>query len=203
MKRRGRRGTQAEERPIQEAMAALGVRVREVWVYDGFKVNASAPVRGCMGVTEGFLCADPWRQSAILAHEAGHARLRHTVKAVAVAVVLEAGLVACRVAAAPWIVLGPGPFTAGLAGVMAAEVGVWVAVAALGRSHEYAADRWAVERGGITEGVYQVHLAALHHPPTVTLWNRLLATHPTPERRAARLTRWLRGGRHTHLQGVG
>ncbi len=197
-----RRATPAEEGPILEAMAALGVRVRVVWVYDVNQVNAYSPVRGCMSVTEGYLRAAPWWQSAILAHEAGHARLRHTAKAMAVAVVLEAGWVACLGSLVSLSSVGGEIALIVLS--MVALVSPLVVIGTLGRSHEYAADRWAVEHGGITEGVYQAHLAAFyHHPPHMTLWDRLLATHPTPERRAARLTRWLRGRRHTHLQGVG
>ena len=74
-----RPATAEETRMIVAAMARHGVRVREVWVRAGDVVNAWAPVRGRMFVKAGFLRTPAWRRAAILAHEAGHVRLRHGV----------------------------------------------------------------------------------------------------------------------------
>ena len=188
-----RRATTDEEGPIREAMARHGVRVREVWVRPGEAVAAWAPVRGRMQVREGFLTAPAWRRAAILAHEAGHVRLRHVPWCVALVGVAEVALLAGRLALAPVILAGPGALLLGTAGVLLGEAGVWAGVSALARAQEFAADRWAVEHGGITGCVWLGHLALTGHPVERGWVDRLLATHPRPERRAGRVRRLLRG----------
>ena len=188
-----RRATPAEEQPILEALARYGVRVREVWVRPGGAVAAWAPVRGRMQVREGFLRAPAWRRAAILAHEAGHVRLRHLPWCVALVGAAEAALLVGRLALAPAILAGPAAFVAGMAGVLLGEVAVWGAVSAVARAQEYAADRWAIEHGGITGCVYLTHLALMGHPAERGWVDRLLATHPHPERRAERIRRMAAG----------
>ena len=187
------RAAAEDEEAIRKAMAAYGVRIRAVEVLPGPTVTAWAPVCGRMRVRAGFLTAAGWRRAAILAHEAGHVRQRHWGKVFVLFVALEAGLLVLYEAARPWMFSGPGQMVVGLLGMLAAQVGVWVGALAVGRRQEYAADRWAVERGGITGGEYRAFLEQVHRPTAATVWNRLLATHPTPEQRMARVARWLDG----------
>jgi Zn-dependent protease with chaperone function len=172
---------------VVAAMARHGVRVREVRVRPCRAVNATAPLRGRMTVTEGFLQAPRWRQAAILAHEAGHVRLRHTPRCVVLAAALEAALAAVRYALAPVVLRGPVVFAAATAAVLVGEAGVWAAVSALMRRHEVEADRWAVGPGGVAAADYVRHLALLSPRAPGRWWDRLLATHPAPQARAAAL----------------
>ena len=181
-----RRATAEETRLIVEAMARHGVAVREVWVRDGDVVNAWAPVRGRMFVKEGFLRAPAWRREAVLAHEAGHERLRHFPWALGLVAVAEAVLLAGRELLLPTFLRSPLAFALGTAGVMLGEVGVLACLFALTRRQEYAADRWALERGGIPAGMYLEHLALLHHPVARDALDRMLATHPAPALRIER-----------------
>ena len=182
-----RRATPAEEGPIRAAMAAHAVVVREVFVLPGAAAAAWAPVRGRMRVREGFLCAPAWRRAAIIAHEAGHVRLRHLPRCVALAATTEAALLAARVALAPALLSGPLAFGLGTAGILAGEVAVWASVSWLMRIQEYAADRWAVRDGGVTGGEYVEHLRQVGHPAARGPLDRLIETHPTPAQRIRRI----------------
>ena len=185
-----RPATTDEEAPIRQAMASHGVRVRAVWVRAGDVVNAWAPLRGRMFVQEGFLRAPAWRRAAILAHEAGHVRLRHVPWALGLVAVAETVLLAGRELLVPTFLRSPLSFALGTAGVMLGEVGVLAGLFALSRLQEFAADRWALRCGGIPMGAYLEHLALLHHPVARDALDRLLATHPAPALRIARCKSW-------------
>lgn len=182
-----RRADATEERSVQASMRRHGVVVRDVWVRPGVEVNAWAPLRGRMWVSEGFLTAPTWRRAAILAHEAGHARLRHVSWCLVLVVVTEAALIPARMALGTVALASPLGWGLSMALVGAAQVGVFAGLSALGRRQEFAADRWAVQHGGITVGVYRDHLALLHHPEARGLEDRALATHPSPDRRIKHL----------------
>ena len=190
-----RRATAAEERMIVAAMAAHGVSVREVWVLPGEAVGAWAPVRGRMRIREGFFAAPPRRQRAILAHEAGHVIGRHWLRCVVLASVLEGVLVAARFLLAPAILSAWWTIPLGGVGVAVSEVFVWVIVAAVGRRQEHLADRWAIEHGGISLETYAEHLAGVEHLKGMGWVDRLLASHPTPERRMRVLWGAMGGGK--------
>ncbi len=184
-----RRATESEEEGIREGLARHGVVAREVWVRPGEVVNAGAPVRGRMVVSEGFLTAPAWRQAAILAHEAGHVRLRHTPWLVGAWAAGEALQMVARLGLAPVMLGRPAALAAGIAGVLLCQAGLFVGLCAQYRRLEFAADRWAVEHGGITGGGYMEHLALLPQPVARSFQDRLLATHPSNERRIERVRR--------------
>lgn len=132
-------------------MARHGVAMREVWVRSGDVVNVWAPVRGRMFAKEGFPRAPAWRRRAILAHDAGNVRLRHVPWALGVVAVAETVLQAAREVLLPMFPRGPQAFALGGAGVMLGEVGVVADLCALTRRQQFAADRWAVQHGGVAE----------------------------------------------------
>ena len=184
-----RRATASEERSVQDGMARHGVFVRDVWVRPGEVANAWAPVRGRMWASEGFWTAPAWRQAAFLAHEAGHVRLRHVPWCMALLVVVEAAQVPGRMALGPTALASPWGWGLSMAVIFAAQAVVLAGLVALGRWQEFAADRWAVEHGGIAGGKYKEHLALLPQLVTRGFANRLLETHPSNERRIERVRR--------------
>lgn len=182
-----RSATAEEHARVVAAMARHGVRMRRVLVRPTADINATAPLWGRMAVTEGLLAAPEWRRRAVMAHEAGHVRLRHTAWCVVAAAAVEMALAAARYALAPVVLASPWAYAASMVAVGAAEAGVWAGVCAVMRHQEVAADRWAVGPGGITAAVYLRHLAALPEVEVHGLWGRMLVTHPTPVERARAL----------------
>lgn len=175
---------------VHQLSGDLGVRPPRVYVSprrgEGALVCGVLTGRQALVVQEGLLSRPDRELHAALAHELSHLR-RHHLQASTLVLLLEVTLPALLrtvLLQSPALESALGAWTAAVLLGLVLEVVVRVLGARLARAHEHHADSDAVR---LTGAALADLLVRTGRRERTDAWSRVLATHPDPARRAARV----------------